>query len=91
MEKLHMLACAQTPRLNVLNNYASARQFFARLASESFSRAQDRTLSATSREHSVATATNQERSERQLYWRKAISLSDFGECEAVTRSRIAVR
>ena len=30
LEKLHMLACAQTPRVNVLNNYASARQFFAR-------------------------------------------------------------
>jgi hypothetical protein len=66
LEKLHMLACAQTPRLNVLNNYASAHQFFARLASESFSRAHNKTFSATSREHSVATATNQERSEREL-------------------------
>jgi hypothetical protein len=66
LEKLHMLACAQTPRLNVLNNYASARQFFARLASESFSRAHNKIFSATSREHSVATATNQERSGREL-------------------------
>jgi len=66
LEKLHMLACAQTPRLNVLNNYASARQFFARLASESFSRAHNKIFSATSREHSVATAINQEHSEREL-------------------------
>jgi hypothetical protein len=36
MKKTHMLRCAQSPRYNVLAKYASARRFFARLASESF-------------------------------------------------------
>src|SRR4029434_3700678 len=36
LKKTHMLRCAQSPRYNVLNNYASARRFFARLASEIF-------------------------------------------------------
>jgi len=31
-----MLRCAQSPRFNVLGKYASARRFFARLASEIF-------------------------------------------------------
>jgi len=31
-----MLRCAQSPRSNVLDKYASARRFFARLASEIF-------------------------------------------------------
>jgi hypothetical protein len=31
-----MLRCAQSPRSNVLVEYASARRFFARLASEIF-------------------------------------------------------
>jgi hypothetical protein len=31
-----MLRCAQSPRYNVLAMYASARRFFARLASEIF-------------------------------------------------------
>jgi hypothetical protein len=31
-----MLRCVQSPRYNVLTKYASARRFFARLASESF-------------------------------------------------------
>ena len=31
-----MLRCAQSPRSNVLAKYASARRFFARLASEIF-------------------------------------------------------
>jgi hypothetical protein len=36
LKKTHMLRCAQSPRYNVLAKYASARRFFARLASESF-------------------------------------------------------
>ena len=36
MKKIHMLRCAQSPRSNVPNQYASARRFFARLASEIF-------------------------------------------------------
>ena len=36
MKKTHMLRCAQSPRYNVLAKHASARRFFARLASESF-------------------------------------------------------
>jgi hypothetical protein len=66
LENLRMLACAQTARLNLLNNYASTRQFCARLASEFFSRVHNKIFSATFREHSVATATNQERSRREL-------------------------
>ena len=36
LKKTHMLRCAQSPRSNVLAVYASARRFFARLASEIF-------------------------------------------------------
>ena len=36
LKKTHMLRCAQSPRSNVLPKYASARRFFARLASEIF-------------------------------------------------------
>ncbi len=36
LKKTHMLRCAQSPRSNVPPKYASARQFFARLASEIF-------------------------------------------------------
>jgi len=36
LKKTHMLRCAQSPRVNVLPMYASARRFFARLASEIF-------------------------------------------------------
>jgi hypothetical protein len=36
LKKTHRLRCAQTPRYNVLPLYASARRFFARLASEIF-------------------------------------------------------
>ena len=36
LKKTHMLRCAQSPRSNVLAEYASARRFVARLASESF-------------------------------------------------------
>jgi hypothetical protein len=36
LKKTHMLRCAQSPRSNVLDKYASARRFFARLASEIF-------------------------------------------------------
>ena len=36
LKKPHMLRCAQSPRSNVLPKYASARRFFARLASEIF-------------------------------------------------------
>src|SRR6266850_6927260 len=36
LKKTHMLRCAQSPRYNVLIKYASARRFFARLASEIF-------------------------------------------------------
>ena len=36
LKKTHMLRCAQSPRSNVLVKYASARRFFARLASEIF-------------------------------------------------------
>jgi hypothetical protein len=36
LKKTHMLRCAQSPRVNVLPMYASARRFFARLASGSF-------------------------------------------------------
>jgi hypothetical protein len=36
LKKIHMLRCAQSPRSNVLVKYASARRFFARLASEFF-------------------------------------------------------
>ena len=36
MKKTHMLRCAQSPRSNVRPKYASARLFFARLASEIF-------------------------------------------------------
>jgi len=36
LKKTHMLRCAQLPRSNVPPKYASARRFFARLASEIF-------------------------------------------------------
>ncbi len=36
LQKTHMLRCAQSPRSNVPPKYASARRFFARLASEIF-------------------------------------------------------
>jgi hypothetical protein len=36
LKKTHMLRCAQSPRSNVLPEYASARRFFARLASDIF-------------------------------------------------------
>jgi hypothetical protein len=36
LKKTRMLRCAQSPRSNVLAKYASARRFFARLASEIF-------------------------------------------------------
>jgi hypothetical protein len=36
LKKTHMLRCAQSPRINVLSKYASARRFFACLASEVF-------------------------------------------------------
>jgi hypothetical protein len=36
LKKTHMLRCAQSSRSNVLIKYASARRFFARLASEIF-------------------------------------------------------
>jgi hypothetical protein len=36
---IHMLRCAQSSRFNVLAEYASARRFFARLASGPFSTA----------------------------------------------------
>jgi hypothetical protein len=36
LKKTHRLRCAQSPRYNVLAMYASARRFFARLASEIF-------------------------------------------------------
>ena len=36
LKKTHMLRCAQSPRSNVPAKYASARRFFARLASEIF-------------------------------------------------------
>ena len=36
IKKTPMLRCAQSPRVNVLPMYASARRFIARLASESF-------------------------------------------------------
>src|SRR5438046_10424822 len=36
LKKTHMLRCARSPRVNVLPMYASARRFFARLASEIF-------------------------------------------------------
>ncbi len=36
LKKTHMLRCAQSPRSNVPPKYASARRFFARLASEIF-------------------------------------------------------
>ena len=36
LKKTHMRRCAQSPRYNVLSKYASARRFFARLASEIF-------------------------------------------------------
>jgi hypothetical protein len=36
LKKTHMLRCAQSPRSNVLPKYASARRFFARLASQIF-------------------------------------------------------
>ena len=36
LKKTHMLRCAQSPRSDVLPKYASARRFFARLASEIF-------------------------------------------------------
>ena len=32
----HMLCCTKSPRYNVPGKYASARRFFARLASEIF-------------------------------------------------------
>jgi hypothetical protein len=32
----HMLCCTKSPRSNVRGKYASARRFFARLASEIF-------------------------------------------------------
>jgi hypothetical protein len=36
LKKAHLLHCAQSPRVNVLPMYASARRIFARLASGSF-------------------------------------------------------
>jgi len=36
LKKTHMLRCAQSTRSNVPAKYASARRFFARLASEIF-------------------------------------------------------
>jgi len=36
LKKTHMLRCAKSPRYNVPAKYASARRFFARLASEIF-------------------------------------------------------
>jgi hypothetical protein len=36
MKKAHLLRCARTARSNVLLKYASARGFFARLASGTF-------------------------------------------------------
>ena len=36
LKKTHMRRCARSPRSNVLIEYASARRFFTRLASESF-------------------------------------------------------
>jgi hypothetical protein len=36
LKKTHMLRCAQLPRSNVPPKYASARRYFARLASEIF-------------------------------------------------------
>ncbi len=36
LKKTHMLRCAQSPRSDVPPKYASARRFFARLASEIF-------------------------------------------------------
>jgi hypothetical protein len=42
-----MLRCAQSPRYNVLAKYASARRFFARLASEIFLSSLQPNVSAT--------------------------------------------
>src|SRR5262249_22276619 len=36
VKKAHLLRCARSPRSNVLDKYASARRFLARLASKSF-------------------------------------------------------
>jgi hypothetical protein len=36
LKKAHLLRCAQTARSNVLIKYASAREFFARLAFGTF-------------------------------------------------------
>jgi hypothetical protein len=36
LKKTHMLRCTKSPCYNVLAKYASARRFFARLASEIF-------------------------------------------------------
>jgi hypothetical protein len=36
VKKTHMLRCAQSPRSNVTHQYASARRFLSRLASEIF-------------------------------------------------------
>ena len=36
LKKAHLLRCAQSPRSNVLPEYACTRRFFARLASETF-------------------------------------------------------
>src|SRR5207245_336172 len=45
LKKTHMLRCAQSPRSNVLLKYASARRFFARLASEVFEQPANRVFS----------------------------------------------
>ena len=50
-EKTHMLRCAQSPRSNVLAKYASARRFFARLASEIFLSSLQQTFLETSSSH----------------------------------------
>ena len=47
LKKTHMLRCAQSPRYNVLAKYASARRFFARLASEIFLSSLQSSFSAT--------------------------------------------
>jgi hypothetical protein len=47
LKKPQMRRCVQLPRSNVLIEYASARQFFARLASEIFLSSLQTELSST--------------------------------------------
>jgi hypothetical protein len=66
MKNPHKLGCAQSFRLNMLNKYAAAPEFFARFASEPLEQPVIRVSQQAAKGHSTATANKQERSGRGL-------------------------